>query len=970
MRSFLISISAICLIFTLQYRCAARPCIAAGDSGYPPYEYLNEKGIPEGFNIDLIRGVAEIGGIDLRIDLMPWKEAISRFQSGEATCITGIFQTPERMADMLFSRPYVTVSYSLFTKKDSPLQKISDFRNVAIAVQRGNYAGGYAAVSFPECRLIEVENEKDGLLLVSNGKADGVLMSEMSAYFYMNMLTLDNVKRVPETLFSMNYCAAFHKKDERSRMLFDEGISLMRASGKYEEIYSKWFGSRNLVLSRNYFRIFFSVTIALGVLSAVIVLFILLLRKQVKAKTTDLRRETYLNYYIADLSRKLLADVSIDNISKVVLEYLTELTSSRNGLAGFIDKNNPGVLTPFYYEKKGDEIIFRKVTLNTEKIVSLMVSVLEKKEPFFINDISESSMINELPPGHIELNNVISSPAILGGEAVGYILLANSSKKYGRADINIIENFSSQYALAIQRMWFEIELVESEKRYRDMFDNVADMLYIYDLKGNLIDANKSFKKVLGYSGGDIKKMNIIEMLSDMDGSIYNRNDLIYLLDKVSTRGYLNGEVEIRDGNGEKRVLEFKNSLITDENGKPAGVRGSARDITDRKMFEKVLIEAKEKASDSDRLKSNFIANMSHEIRTPLNAILGFTDMLIDEVTDRNHRNYLGMIQNSGKLLLSIIDDILDLSKIESGALKISTAPVNVRTIMYNAYNRGVVLLKNKSRDVEMINDIGDGIPDLIYGDSYRIEQVLNNLIMNAVKFTSHGTIKVSLKLRTDYTLEFSVEDTGIGIAPENIKMIFERFRQVDGDSRRSFGGTGLGLAISKMIVELMGGNIYVKSEPGHGSKFIFTIPYRPAFEKEAIPEKPPEKRRDKGNRIMVVEDNSINRTLVTRVLEKRGYSTLMAVDGFEAVDFVKKGEHIDLILMDIQMPGMDGMEALKLIRQFEESSGGTGRIPVIALSAHVMKDDVDKFLGAGFDSYVAKPFNSNDLLERIETLIK
>jgi len=384
----------------------------------------------------------------------------------------------------------------------------------------------------------------------------------------------------------------------------------------------------------------------------------------------------------------------------------------------------------------------------------------------------------------------------------------------------------------------------------------------------------------------------------------------------------------------------------------------------------VLIEAKEKASDSDRLKSNFIANMSHEIRTPLNAILGFTDMLIEEVSDRNHKNYLGMIQNSGKLLLSIIDDILDISKIESGALKISTAPFNVRTLMLNAYNRGAVLLKNKSKDVEFLNEIDPGIPEMIYGDGYRIEQVLNNLIMNAVKFTANGMIKVGLKLRNDYSLEFSVEDTGIGIAPENVKMIFERFRQVDGDSRRSFGGTGLGLAISKMIVELMGGNIYVKSEAGHGSKFIFTVPYRPAFEKETAAEKPPEKRRDRGNRIMVVEDNSINRTLVARVLEKRGYTTLMAVDGFEAVNNVKSGKEIDLILMDIQMPGMDGMEALKLIREIEESSGNGNRVPVIALSAHVMKDDVEKFLNSGFDSYVAKPFNSNDLTARIESLLK
>jgi len=970
MKSVTLIISAVFIILSLPNHGLGKSYIAAGDNTYPPYEYINESGIPEGFNIDIIRSIAAHGGIDLKIELMPWIEVLSRFERGEIHAITGIFQTPERARRMLFSYPYLTVSYSLFTADDSRLKEIKDFRHVTIAVHEGNYAEEVARNTFPECRIVKVRNEKDGLLLVSSGKIESVLISEMSAYYYINRVPLKNIRSIPGSVFILNYCAAFQKKDERGRMLFNDGLSLLRASGRYDEIYSKWFGGKNHEDNKNAFRLFIIIIAVLGFLSIVIILFIFLLRKQVKVRTADLQRETYLNYYIADLSRKLLADISIDNISKVVLEYLTELTSSSNGLAGYVDENNPGSFTPYYFEKKNEDIVFRKITLRSDTVISLMLSVLENKQTTFINDFEGSSLINDIPDGHIEIKNFISSPAIIGGESVGFIILANSSRKYGTADVNIIENFSSQYALAIQRMWFEHELVESEKKYRDMFDNVADMLYIYDLDGNILDANKSFKKIFSHINEDVRKLNIVEVLSEGNNNIYNKKEIIKILEKVKTKGFLNGEVEISDGDGQKRILEFKNSLITDETGKPEGVRGSARDITDRKMFERVLIEAKEKASDSDRLKSNFIANMSHEIRTPLNAILGFTDMLIEEVTDHNHKNYLGMIQNSGKLLLSIIDDILDISKIESGALKISTAPFNVRTLMLNAYNRGAVLLKSKSKDVEFLNDIDPGIPEMIYGDGYRIEQVLNNLIMNAVKFTSKGMIKVGLKLRNDYSLEFSVEDTGIGIAPENIKMIFERFRQVDGDSRRSFGGTGLGLAISKMIVELMGGNIYVKSESGHGSKFIFTIPYRPAFEKETVTEKPPEKRRERGNRIMVVEDNSINRTLVARVLEKRGYTTLMAVDGFEAVNFVKAGKHIDLILMDIQMPGMDGMEALKIIREFEKSSGSGNRTPVIALSAHVMKEDVDKFLNSGFDSYVAKPFNSNDLTARIESLLK
>ncbi|HOP64055.1 MAG TPA: ATP-binding protein [Spirochaetota bacterium] len=722
--------------------------------------------------------------------------------------------------------------------------------------------------------------------------------------------------------------------------------------------------------SHLYYSVFTIIISLLVILAFLVPLFIFVLRKSVKSKIFDLERETYLNYYIADLSRKMLADVSIDNISKVVLEYLTELTSSCNGLAGYVDKNNPGVLTPFYLERNGDEISFRKITLNAERIVKFMISVLDRKESFFVNDLSETPIMDDLPRGHIEIKNFITSPAIIGGEAVGFILLANTGKVYGNSDINIIENFSSQYALAIQRMWFEYELIESEKKYRDMFDNVADLLYIYDFEGNILEANKSFKNLFGYTADNITGFNIVDALSGGDDSLYSRRDVLDFFERVRKRGYVNGEVEVKNGSGEERILEFKNSVITDDSGNPKGIRGSARDITDRKIFEKVLIEAKEKASESDRLKSNFIANMSHEIRTPLNAILGFTDMLIDEVADDSHRNFLGMIQNSGKLLLSIIDDILDLSKIESGFLKISTSSFNIRELLQNAYNRGAVLLKKKEKDVIIEHEADERIPDLIYGDGYRIEQVLNNLIMNAVKFTSKGKITIGFKLRNDYTLEFYVEDTGIGIAPENTRMIFERFRQIDGDSRRSYGGTGLGLAISRMIVELMGGEIFVKSEPGRGSRFIFTVPYSPAFEKEDSPVIPQERKRERSNRILVVEDNDINRVLVTRVLEKRGYDILVAVDGFEAVKFVRMGEKIDLVLMDIQMPGMDGMEALKQIREFEAVSESGARVPVIALSAHVMKDDVNKFLSSGFDSYIAKPFNSNDLAARIESFLK
>jgi ABC-type amino acid transport substrate-binding protein len=236
MKLFISIISTVFLLLYPPNAGMAKSYIAAGDESYPPYEYTGKSGAPEGFNIDIIRGIAELGGIDLKIELMPWIDVLSGFERGEVHVITGIFQTKERSRYMLFSYPYLTVSYSLFTQNDSRLKDIKDFRHVSIAVHNGNFAEQIAHNTFPECRIVRVDNEKEGLLLVSTGKTDSVLMSEMSAYYYINGIPIKNIRSIPGAVFTVNYCAAFHKNDERSRMLFNDGLSLLRASGRYDEL--------------------------------------------------------------------------------------------------------------------------------------------------------------------------------------------------------------------------------------------------------------------------------------------------------------------------------------------------------------------------------------------------------------------------------------------------------------------------------------------------------------------------------------------------------------------------------------------------------------------------------------------------------------------------------------------------------------------------------------------------------------
>jgi len=552
-----------------------------------------------------------------------------------------------------------------------------------------------------------------------------------------------------------------------------------------------------------------------------------------------------------------------------------------------------------------------------------------------------------------------------GGKVAGFIILSDSRKDYDSDHLTVIENFSSQYALAIQMMWSEQDQIMIEK-YHDLINNAEDMIYRWDMQGNFIEVNNAVQKMLGYTEDELKKTDITSLLSEENGRFYRKSEVLNMLNRVINNGAVHGEIRIRTRAGEDLIIEYKNYLIYDEEGNAVGIHGTARDITQRKQFEKMLIEAGEKVKESDNVKTNFLANMSHEMRTPLNAIIGFTDILIDEVSEPAHENYLRMIQNSSKLLLSIINEVLDLAKVESGSFKLIESAFNIRSLMKNLYNSTSVLIRSGKKNISLDFDCDHNISEMISGDEYRIEQVMNNLLSNAVKFTDSGEINFGVKLNSSGMLEFHVEDTGIGITEENLVHVFERFRQIEYGSKRSYSGTGLGLAISRMLVEIMGGTITVDSRINSGSRFVFTVPYKPAVVETEVRHEP-DSSAGSSKTVLVVEDNSINSLLVTRVLEKNGFNCITAADGLEAVEKFKNGNQIDIILMDIQMPRMDGFEALRIIREFEKETGAA-RTPVMALSAHVMKEDVQKFIESGFDRYIAKPFDRDDLIRGINEL--
>jgi PAS domain S-box-containing protein len=520
-----------------------------------------------------------------------------------------------------------------------------------------------------------------------------------------------------------------------------------------------------------------------------------------------------------------------------------------------------------------------------------------------------------------------------------------------------------------ERKQAEVKLRESETRIRMLVDNVVDGIITINEHGIIESFNPAAEQIFGYHADELIGKNVNMLMpepyhSEHDSYIQNYNATC--IAKIIGIGR---EVEGQHKDGSIFPLDLAVSEMW--MGNQRMFVGIVRNITERKQAEIALKQAKEEAESANRAKSEFLANMSHEIRTPMNAVIGFSELLSTLVTDKKQKGYLDSIQTAGKSLLTLISDILDLSKIEAGRLEIQYDAVNPYTL-FNELKQ-IFAGKIAEKNLEFRIDIDKKLPSALRLDEVRLRQVLLNMIGNAIKFTDKGYIKLSVKVQIPkntfekediFDLILSVEDTGIGIPSEQQEMIFDSFRQQDGQSTRKYGGTGLGLAISKRLVEMMNGHISVKSTVGSGSVFEITLRNVDVFSTKS--NNTQEETCDLKDiffekaQILVVDDIESNRLLIKEWLSQLNLDVIEAEDGQKSLLFAKES-HPVLIIMDLKMPIMDGYEATQQLKE----NPSTQDIPVIALTASVTLDEKAKIKANGFDGYLSKPVNLQSIIKEL-----
>ncbi|SEJ73992.1 PAS domain S-box-containing protein [Cyclobacterium xiamenense] len=584
-----------------------------------------------------------------------------------------------------------------------------------------------------------------------------------------------------------------------------------------------------------------------------------------------------------------------------------------------------------------------KAYFEGKTIHEVHTTTLEEVGPMFKEALEKRNTVSKVMPYMSRFYELTGKP-IFNGDKLEYYL-------------GIVRDISEEHKA-------KKELKKSEIKYRNLVEESTEIIFSITAQMELSYVSPNIKQFLGYETYEFTSGDFTDYLHPEDAKVFLDGE-----SKPITYFQENPEFEfrLRHKKGHYRVFSSSGKVIKDEKGEVRYYTGIARDITKLKETQKELYKAKEKAEAALNAKSQFLSVMSHEIRTPMNAVIGLSHLLLEDNPREDQLENLRTLQFSAENLLGLINDILDFNKIDSGKLILEKVPFEPKNLINRIIHSYSYQIRDKS--LEIIYEPDFDLPELLIGDPVRIAQILNNLISNAIKFTDRGYIKISLdriKQQDNWvTIRFTVKDTGIGIAKNKVKTIFDAFTQASTDTTRKYGGTGLGLAIVKKLTKLFGTQIRLESKLGEGSTFWFDVAFeiQDAGTQLKAKDEVDSDRKLEHKKILVAEDNQVNQILLKKYLSKWGVGEIcFAANGKIALDHFFKTD-FDMVLLDLQMPEMDGFEVAKIIRKLDLLS--KRNVPIIALTASSLLEVKDQLEASGMDDYISKPFTPENLYGKI-----